>query len=328
VYPCSDSYEGVLGNANGRSSDDFDTRGGGSRPANLSFGTFGTANDQVSREMEQEYLNYLAKDFARSWRVQQPTSLFDYGFGQNTLTYTDETFPRVHHTLHDLTPAQRDNARRDCERNGILAQDMNGCIYDRGFVDIPPSPRVPVPDRTVSYTPRPIVKPVPNVNPGVRKPVQTGAASERAPSGNGGTTTAPGPISQPMGTQNDQGTKEASKETPAVRTPAASTSTPAEKPVVKTEKPVAKAPAPTPVPQEEEKPQKSNFGRFLENVSTGSSSSGSGSSGNSSSGSSNSGSSSPAPVVRTPAPVSKPTPAPTPTPAVKTTTTPASRGGR
>lgn len=165
VYPCVDTYEGILGNANGRPNDDFDTRGGGSRPASLTFHNFGNANDQASRAMEQEYLAFMARDFARSWRVTPNTTLFDYGFNESTFTFTDESFPRVHHTLADLSPDQRDRARKDCERQGITGNDLNACIYDGGFLHIEPAPKPVVPVVTPGREFKPVSKPVPNVNP-------------------------------------------------------------------------------------------------------------------------------------------------------------------
>lgn len=363
VYPCADTYEGILGNANGRSSDDFDTRGSASRQANLVYRPFGSANDPQSQAMEREYLAFLAKDFAQSWRVTQPTSLFDYGFGQSTFTFTDESFPRVHHTLADLTPDQRDRARRNCEREGITAADMNGCIYDQGFVNIPPTPQPVIADRTTDFVVRPIVNPVPNVNPGVRKPMM-----EAKPQG----VTSPTIEAQPLGTRpttetnsegvdskkqpNTDGTATSGRvdtKNPVEKSPETISSPQVEKPAT-----IQKTPTPVSTPEPAEEPaRKGSFGRFLETVSGSGSGNGSGSGSGSGNGSSSgrttttsspqpvSQPSTPAPVQRTeptprvstptptptPAPrVSTPAPAPrvsTPSPAPKTTPTP-TRGGR
>ncbi len=157
VFPCNDSYSGVLGNANGRSNDDFDING---RQAN--FGGIGGGT------MERQYLDYLSREFADEWRVRQPESLFDYGFGQSTETFTDRLFPTLHHTINDLPTAQRDRARRDCERMGFTGADLNACIYDNGFVRIPPTAPPVVPPVTTGGPITPVVNPVPNVNPGGR----------------------------------------------------------------------------------------------------------------------------------------------------------------
>ena len=139
IYPCNQSYDGILGNANGMKQDDFDLRGNSSRPSNLVYQSFGSGPMNGSQAaMEKEYLAYLAKDFARAWRITPQTSLFDYAFDQSTYTFTDETFPRVHHTLADLNPSTRDNARRRCEEQGIRGDELSGCIYDQGFLNIEP----------------------------------------------------------------------------------------------------------------------------------------------------------------------------------------------
>ena len=335
VFPCADSYEGVLGNANGRTSDDFETRGNASRPDNLAFHTFGNTNDPAAQAMEREYLAWMSKDFAGSWRVEQPTSLFDYGFGQSTLTFTDESFPRVHHTLADLTPDQRDRARRNCERNGVTAIDMNGCIYDQGFVNIPPSPRPEIVDRTVAYNVTPVTKPVPNVNPGGSRIPRVEGSGPGRDDGAGGNGNGAVPIGKQVGSESaspntesrDQGTN--GTVTPKPTDTEGTVERPA--PVV-----VDTPKKPAPVPVEEEKPERSRLGRLFETVG------GSSSSGSSGSGSSSPRTSSPEPRYEAPeptrsepryeppAPRSEParsTPAPTPAPAPRTTPT-VGRGGR
>lgn len=328
VFPCADTYEGILGNANGRSADDFDTRGASSRPTNLVFHTFGNANDAASQAMEREYLAFLARDFARSWRINEQISLFDYGFGQSTWAFTDESFPRVHHTLADLTPDQRDRARRDCERNGISGNDLNGCIYDRAFVDIPPSPRPQIPDRTSNYTRVPVTHPKPNVNPGgTIRPVDPAKQSDRGSLDKTPSTPGSRPATETTAPKQNPETR------PQTEAPPKTDPVPQTKPVSRpTDQQVTRPTAPKQEPQQpkpvtEEAPQSrgGNFGRALEKVVTGSGSSNSGS-GSSSSGRSGS----------TPTPVNKPvstpsTPAPatkTPTPFPKTSPTPATRGGR
>lgn len=164
VFPCSDHYTGILGNANGVRDDDFDTRGTASRPAGWVYHDFGSS--QVSNEAEKEYLAWLSRDFAASWRVTNETTLFDYGFNENTMTFTDPTFPRVHYTVNDLASADRDRARRACQAAGITGPDLAGCIYDGGYVNIPPTPRAPISNPNPGRILNPIRKPEPNVNTG------------------------------------------------------------------------------------------------------------------------------------------------------------------
>lgn len=180
VLPCVNSYNGLLGNANGRESDDFETRGA-RMPAMMAFSTFG--NDQLQRgsnEAEKEYLAFLARDFARQWRITQEASLFDYPFGRNTLSFTDERFPRVHHTVGDLTPDQRETARRNCEQGGVAAAEMRGCIFDQAYISLPPSPRPVIKDPTVDFKPAPLERAIRNVNPEPQplKPIDTPTIKE------------------------------------------------------------------------------------------------------------------------------------------------------
>lgn len=167
VYPCIQrDLTGLLGNGNGRESDDFDVDNGARRPAYMAFSSFG--NDQLekaSNEAEKEYLAFLARDFARGFRVTQQTSLFDYGMGQSTLSFTDETFPRVHRTIGDLSNDRQIAARRNCEERGITGPDLKGCIYDNAYLEIPPSPRPAIIDPTNGVVLGQIDKPAPNVNP-------------------------------------------------------------------------------------------------------------------------------------------------------------------
>jgi hypothetical protein len=116
--------------------------------------------------MEKEYLAFLARDYARQFRVTPITSLFDYGIGQSTFTYTDESFPRVHRTVNDLSPDRQTAARVKCEENGIRGDELKGCIFDQAYLEIPPSPRPLVVDRTNNIVLSRIDRPVNNVNGG------------------------------------------------------------------------------------------------------------------------------------------------------------------
>ncbi len=279
VYPCGRNYMGVLGNANGNSNDDFGDRGTSIASSSV-FGSFGDRDfSRSSASMEREYLAFLARDFANQHRVTNITSLFDYGFGQSTWTFTDETFPRVHLTLADLSQDQRDRARRECERQGIGMDEMSGCVYDLAHANIPPTPRPVINDRTEGRELKPISRPVPNVNrpqtttssagtstgDSGRTPSSGGIgiqtmekapAESRAPVETGGTAQPmPTSTSLPQETQT-QGKVEKPQSTPAVKphvvkkpveTQSKPTAKPIEKPVSKpVSKPVAK-PAPTPV---------------------------------------------------------------------------------
>lgn len=194
VFPCSqDSYEGLLGNANGRESDDFDTQGGMNRPMYMAFSSFGNDNlERASNEAEKEYLAFLAKDFARMWRVTPETTLFDYGPGLSTLSYTDESFPRVHRTIGDLNGDRQTAARRACEEEGIRGPELKGCIYDRAYLDIPASPRPVIADPTEGLVMGKIERPMRNDNSGLT--VDRDAIKDK---GDGASTPQAQPLQKP-----------------------------------------------------------------------------------------------------------------------------------
>ncbi len=165
VFPCAQSdMTGLLGNANRNSNDDFDA--GASNRSLASFSTFGNSTmQQASNEMEKEYLAFMAKDFARKFRITQETSLFDYAPGRNTASYTDERFPKVHRTVADLTPDRQQQARKTCEDQGIRGDDLKGCIFDQAYLEIPPSPKPDFKDKIDGIRFSKLDQPRPNVNP-------------------------------------------------------------------------------------------------------------------------------------------------------------------
>lgn len=152
VFSCDrGSFNGLLGNANGEEDDDF--LAASIRP-NVSYSAlFGNSLlTKLGAQAEKQYLSYLANQFAEQWRVSSETTLFEYPPGKNTLSFTDKSFPRVHLTLNDLTPKQQAAAREKCEANGVTGEDLRGCVFDQGFLNLDPNPRSPVPDFTKGVT--------------------------------------------------------------------------------------------------------------------------------------------------------------------------------
>ncbi len=187
VFACNTQYQGILGNANGNRNDDFDVRGGNNN--NLAWQNWGSGPSNARTDaMEKEYLAYLAKDFARSWRITPETSLFDYSAGLTTYSYIDESYPRVHHTLNDLNQTDRDNARKVCEGRGISGNDLDGCVYDQAYLRIEPDKgrdyNSPISNGRLDKVtnPRPNVNTVPVITP---QPVPV-----TRPGGDGGTRPA------------------------------------------------------------------------------------------------------------------------------------------
>ncbi len=159
VSPCDVmDYSGLLGNANGTQSDDFNIRG--RSPA---FGIFGSNDDKYVKKERQAY---LAKEFADEHRITQMTSLFDYPIGHSTLSYTDRSFPRVYRDLNDLSTAQRERSRKLCQSRGVSNSDMSGCVYDNAYLALDPVRKPVVADPTEGTVLREVRSHTPlNVNP-------------------------------------------------------------------------------------------------------------------------------------------------------------------
>lgn len=203
IYPCiSGGYEGLLGNANGSSADDINTRNNryDYETANRFNTVFGGRDVSMSNEAEKEYLVYLAKEFGSAWRVDRTTTLFDYGPNQSTEYFTDFSFPRYHRTVRDLSQTQRDNARRDCENRGIRGSELEGCIFDRAYVNIEPNPRPVLRDPTEGAVLTSIDRGsrVRNINP----PGTDGRDRTTDPRG-GGNVTTPVSTTKPVGVSSD-----------------------------------------------------------------------------------------------------------------------------
>lgn len=168
IFDCDrNQYEGLLGNNDGFADNDFNTRLNTPRPNNIAALSIASAYAFDSREAnqfnqlaEQEFQAFLAKDYAEEWRLTDRNTLFDYTPGMNTASYTDRSFPRVHMNLSQMDPQSRENARQRCLQMGVPADELGGCIYDQGYLNIapnvPPTPNIPTPGTTVlNKVPRP-----------------------------------------------------------------------------------------------------------------------------------------------------------------------------
>ncbi len=180
IFPCSmGGFEGLLGNANGIPNDDLQIPNGGQNHAQLyeSMSRYSNvfANSHISNASntaEKEYQERLTRDFGNYWRITDLNTLFDYSPGRSTASYTDMTFPIIHHTIGDLNNSQRTIAQRNCEDAGLTGNELRGCIYDNGFLNIPPSPRPTITDPTNGIV---LGKVDPaNTRPNVNRPVPTG----------------------------------------------------------------------------------------------------------------------------------------------------------
>lgn len=174
IFPCSFTrYVGLLGNANGDRRDDYFTGTSSSVPH------IGIGDDEWSDRMEKERSVFLARDFAETWRVTNRTTLFEYGFGESTETFTDRSFPRVHRTVADLPTDRREQASRICRERGLTGRELNACIFDQGFLNIPPSPRPVIKDPSKGVVLGRVDRPEPNVNPRETKEINRPVPTDR-----------------------------------------------------------------------------------------------------------------------------------------------------
>ena len=181
----ANNYSGILGNANGNASDDFNAnRLASQNGLNGFIGMNSPQYASLGNDLEQQYLMAFTKEFAEDHRVTDTNSLFNYRPGLNTSFYTDRSFPRFHRTFNSIPNQNRDQARQRCQEMGINEAEMNGCIYDNYFLNLPPNP-IPAPPRAtegvvLNKLERPIVNSntvvpvIPERNPGGgAQPMQT-----------------------------------------------------------------------------------------------------------------------------------------------------------
>ena len=109
---------GLLGNGDGDTENDIWPRGATSplpSPTTLSF-------------------DELVHTFGDSWRITQSESLFEYGAGEDTGTYTDLSFPPGPATTASLPQAIRDAAETTCQNAGVVDSALlDACILDVGL---------------------------------------------------------------------------------------------------------------------------------------------------------------------------------------------------
>lgn len=112
-----ENISGLIGNWDGDSSNDFRIRNG----------------DLIERPIRADQ---LYKEYADSWRILQPDSLFFYESGLTTIDHTDLSIPRSVFTVDDLDPSQREFAEGVCLGIGLSENDDNfiSCVIDVAFM--------------------------------------------------------------------------------------------------------------------------------------------------------------------------------------------------
>ncbi|MBY8872286.1 VWD domain-containing protein [Micromonospora sp. PLK6-60] len=108
---------GLLGDANGDPADDLRLRDGTRLPADTSPSTIHGA-------------------YADSWRITDATSLFTYGPGESTGTFTDKTFPHQIVTVNSLTPSEIALGTEVCTTHGVApGPQFDACLVDLALTD-------------------------------------------------------------------------------------------------------------------------------------------------------------------------------------------------
>jgi hypothetical protein len=74
----------------------------------------------------------LYKTFGNSWRISQAESLFEYGPGETTATYTLTNFPDEYASTGQLSATVRAQAEAICRSAGLVGSLLNSCILDIG----------------------------------------------------------------------------------------------------------------------------------------------------------------------------------------------------
>jgi RHS repeat-associated protein len=117
VATIAPTLSGLLGSADGNPANDFTTR-------------TGTVIDQK----DPAFATKLYDPFANSWRITQAESLFDYGPGQSTATFTKLDFPHAPATIDSLDAATRARAEALCRAMGVSGEPtLSDCILDVGI---------------------------------------------------------------------------------------------------------------------------------------------------------------------------------------------------
>jgi hypothetical protein len=124
---------GVLGDFDGRPGNDLADRGGRAIPYSVraTSGWTGLTRFKVAQEFEGRFFDALYDRFGEAWRISQRESLFDYGPGQSTKTFTLRRIPGKPVDSEELRRQQREEAERICRAAGVTQPGpLEDCIVD------------------------------------------------------------------------------------------------------------------------------------------------------------------------------------------------------
>ncbi|MGD0019700.1 MAG: RHS repeat-associated core domain-containing protein [Candidatus Limnocylindrales bacterium] len=111
------TLRGLLGSADGNPANDFTAR-----------------NGTVLDQNDPAFATKLYDPFGASWRITQSESLFDYGPGESTATFTKPDIPHGPATIDSLDAAGRTKAEALCRSLGVSGEPtLTNCILDVGI---------------------------------------------------------------------------------------------------------------------------------------------------------------------------------------------------
>ncbi|MGF1545315.1 MAG: VWD domain-containing protein [Parvularculaceae bacterium] len=130
-------FEGLMGDRDGAPGNDLRTRDGETIAQSQS--TYGDLAGVLARRLPVDvpisaatsaFFAALHRRYGDSWRLTPQESLFDYGDGEDTETYTDRTFPRTPLTLSRFSPDALREAEAACRELGVDEVAFDGCVFD------------------------------------------------------------------------------------------------------------------------------------------------------------------------------------------------------
>ncbi len=124
VTPSSAGNIGMLGNGDGDPANDLVSRSG----------DLFQVPPRPSGGYDDAFYDSFYSTYVDSWRITQEESLFHYGPGENTATFTIEGFPTRYARVSGLDPQTRADAEEACRIGGITREDLlEDCTLDVGF---------------------------------------------------------------------------------------------------------------------------------------------------------------------------------------------------
>ncbi|HKS68369.1 MAG TPA: RHS repeat-associated core domain-containing protein [Candidatus Acidoferrales bacterium] len=100
--------------------------------------TLTTRSGALLNISDSDFRTKLYREFANSWRITQPESLFHYWSGESTAKFTDLNMPYKPVSACSFSSDQRSKAEATCRAFGVnLQPDLDDCILDVALTGMP-----------------------------------------------------------------------------------------------------------------------------------------------------------------------------------------------